>query len=215
MADNTLQQANETIATDDVGGVKFQRVKQCWGVDGVATDVSAAAPLPVVQTGASTLPTGAATAVNQALEVASLASIDGKLPALVSSRVPVESKLAAATSGGWSTKKIISAATTNLTLAKNSAGQVGGYVLGNLATTARFLKLYDAAATGDVTVGTTVPKLTIIIPGVGTPGAGANVEFTQGVEFSTGIVFALTTGIDDSSTAAVGAGEVAVNLLYK
>lgn len=35
------------VATDDIGGVHYQRVKPAWGVDGVAVDVSAAAPLPV------------------------------------------------------------------------------------------------------------------------------------------------------------------------
>ena len=33
--------------TDDVGGAQIQRVKPVWGADGVAVDVSAAAPLPV------------------------------------------------------------------------------------------------------------------------------------------------------------------------
>lgn len=36
-----------TIAADDVGGVLYQRVKPAFGVDGQATDVSEAAPLPV------------------------------------------------------------------------------------------------------------------------------------------------------------------------
>lgn len=47
MADNTTQQANENIATDDVGGVKYQRVKACYGTDGVGTDVNRGTPLPV------------------------------------------------------------------------------------------------------------------------------------------------------------------------
>lgn len=36
-----------TIAADDVAGVLYQRVKPAFGVDGQATDVSEAAPLPV------------------------------------------------------------------------------------------------------------------------------------------------------------------------
>lgn len=39
--------AGTTIAADDVDGVKFQRVKPAWGVDGVANDVNATTPLPV------------------------------------------------------------------------------------------------------------------------------------------------------------------------
>jgi hypothetical protein len=57
MSDNTNQQANDTISTDELaGGVKVQRVKVQHGTDGSATDVSASSPLPVgVQ---SALPAG-------------------------------------------------------------------------------------------------------------------------------------------------------------
>lgn len=51
MADNTRLNpgaSGDLIATDDVGGVKFQRVKVNYGDDGAATDVSLASPLPVV-----------------------------------------------------------------------------------------------------------------------------------------------------------------------
>lgn len=47
MADNTSQTGSDTIATDDIGGVKYQRVKATYGADGTATDVSDATPFPV------------------------------------------------------------------------------------------------------------------------------------------------------------------------
>lgn len=47
MADNTAQNGTSTVATDDIGGVHYQRVKATFGADGVATDVSAADPLPI------------------------------------------------------------------------------------------------------------------------------------------------------------------------
>lgn len=50
MADNTVQGGTDTIATDDVGGVKYQRVKNCFGADGAAVDVSATNPMPVALT---------------------------------------------------------------------------------------------------------------------------------------------------------------------
>jgi hypothetical protein len=44
--------AGKTIATDDIGGVQFQRVKIALGPDGVNNgDVSAANPVPVLGTG--------------------------------------------------------------------------------------------------------------------------------------------------------------------
>jgi hypothetical protein len=50
VADNTILNAGsggDTIATDDIGGVKHQRVKVEFGADGSATDVSTSNPLPV------------------------------------------------------------------------------------------------------------------------------------------------------------------------
>ena len=50
MADNTelnTGSGGDTIATDDIGGIKHQRVKVQHGADGSATDVSTASPLPV------------------------------------------------------------------------------------------------------------------------------------------------------------------------
>jgi hypothetical protein len=53
MADNVAITAGSgtTIATDDVGGAQYQRVKVVWGADGSVNDTSAAAPLPVVPNG--------------------------------------------------------------------------------------------------------------------------------------------------------------------
>lgn len=47
--------AGTSIATDDIGGVNYQRVKPAWGVDGVAVDVSESAPLPVADSAAEHL----------------------------------------------------------------------------------------------------------------------------------------------------------------
>lgn len=52
MADNVAITAGSgtTIASDDIGGVQYQRVKPTWGVDGTANDVNATTPLPVQET---------------------------------------------------------------------------------------------------------------------------------------------------------------------
>lgn len=77
MADNVAisEGTGTNIAADDVGGVKYQRVKTAWGVDGSAVDTSATDPMPVVQTGTPALPTGASTAANQSTGNASLATV--------------------------------------------------------------------------------------------------------------------------------------------
>lgn len=57
MADNvSINPGTGTpIATDDIGGVQYQRVKVCYGPDGSATDASADNPLPVTFAGSGGL----------------------------------------------------------------------------------------------------------------------------------------------------------------
>ena len=54
MADNTTLNTGaggDVISTDDLGGVKVQRVKVQYGVDGSATDVSDTNPMPIDDAG--------------------------------------------------------------------------------------------------------------------------------------------------------------------
>jgi hypothetical protein len=117
-----------------------------------------------------------------------------------------------ATHTGWDMLKTISAATTNATVVKASAGKLGGWFLSNVNASPRYLKVYNKATSP--TVGTDVPVLTIIIPG-NTAGAGANLESTNGLLFSTGISFAITTGVADNDATAVAANELVANLWFK
>lgn len=184
---------------------------------GVTQPVSAAS-LP--------LPTGAATAAKQpALGTAGSASADvitvqgiASMTALkvdgsaVTQPVSGAVGLAPATSGGSSVSRVISAASTNATSVKASAGQVYGWAAYNLNAAARYLKLYNKASSP--TVGTDTPVMTILIPG-NTAGAGTNIEMPNGIAFGTGIAMAITTGIADADTGAVAANEIVVNLWYK
>lgn len=120
--------------------------------------------------------------------------------------------LAPQTAGGLSIARVISAASTNATSVKGSVGQVFGWFLSNTNAAPRHLKLYNKASAP--TVGSDTPVMTILIPG-NTAGAGANVEFANGIAFGTGIALAITAGVGDADTGAVAANEVVVNLLYK
>ena len=80
MADNVTVQsdapasaaAGTVFAFDEIAGVKHARSKTGFGADGSYTDVSASDPLPVVQTGTPSLPTGAAnSAVTSVADTAS------------------------------------------------------------------------------------------------------------------------------------------------
>jgi len=109
---------------------------------------------------------------------------------------------------GYTISKLISAATTNATSVKASAGQLYGYFIYNDANATRYVKLHNTA--GAPTAGTGV-VMTIGIPA----GSAANVEFINGIAFGTGIAFTTVTGIADANATAVGASDLAINLFYK
>lgn len=73
----------------------------------------------ILSGGRTVLAPGAATAANQATGNASLASIDGKLPALAGGRVPVETKQIIATVGA--NTSVAAAVVDTLLLAANAA----------------------------------------------------------------------------------------------
>lgn len=93
---------------------------------------------------------------------------------------------------------------------KATAGKLYGWYIYNDGSSEVYVKLYNAT-TANVTVGTTTPVMTIPIPAT----SGANVEFTNGIAFSTAITAAATTGVADNDTGTPAANQVIANLLYK
>lgn len=113
-----------------------------------------------------------------------------------------------ATSGGLTISHLISAATTNLTNVKASAGQLYGWSIFNTNASVRYVKLHNTA--GSPTAGTGV-VYTIGVPA----GGGTNIDLAGGLVFSTGIAFSTVTEAADSGTTAVGAGDLIINLHWK
>lgn len=118
MADNVRINAvttpgGATIATDDVNGVQHELVKVEFGVDGVATMVSASDPLPVTGTvevsnfpvtqpvsgtvAVSSLPTGLATSANQQTDALTDAELRAAAVPVSLSVVPLATGAATAT----------------------------------------------------------------------------------------------------------------------
>jgi len=116
------------------------------------------------------------------------------------------------TQGGASMSKTISAASTNATNVKSSAGQLYGVQVFNTNAGARYLKVYDKATAP--TIGTDVPVKVLTVPG-NTAGGGLVIAWPTGLPFTNGIGFGTTTGAPDSDTGAVAANEIVINLDYK
>jgi hypothetical protein len=97
-----------------------------------------------------------------------------------------------------------SAATTNGTVIKASAGNVYNITASNNGAATAFVKLYNSTT---VTVGTTAIAVIIPVPA----GGVINVPFgALGSRFSTGICLSITNLIADADTTAVAAGQVKV-----
>jgi hypothetical protein len=123
---------------------------------------------------------------------------------------PFYVKQQAQTTGGATPYQLISAASTNATSLKGSAGTIYGIqVYNNSTTTNAYLKIYNKASAP--TVGTDTPIKTIMIPF----GGGSNVPIPDvGIALGTGIAFAITGGMAVSDTTAVAVTQVAVNIDY-
>ena len=112
-----------------------------------------------------------------------------------------------ATSGGPTTYHLVSAATTNLTNIKASAGQLYGWYIYNSNAAARKVAFHNVS--GAPTAGAAI-YFTLVIPAT----SGANVFIPHGIPFDTGIAISTVTGLADNDTAAVAANDLIINLWY-
>jgi len=129
-------------------------------------------------------------------------------PALTNAQ-PVALKAAA--SGGATPGHLVSAASTNATNVKASAGTIYSLSGFNLNASPRYLKIYDKASSP--TVGTDTPVAVFMMPG-NANGSGFSKAFSVGLALSNGFSFAITGGIADNDTTAVGAGDCVINYSY-
>lgn len=102
-----------------------------------------------------------------------------------------------------------SAATTNATSVKTTAGNLYSISISNISASIRYLKLYNK--TSAPTVGTDIPILTLTIP------ANNVLLFNLGqlgFRFTSGIAYAITGAAVDTDTTIIGASEVKVITSY-
>lgn len=136
--------------------------------------------------------------------------------AQISGTQPVSGTVTATVTGGTvvgvaptTTNAILSsAATTNGTVAKASAGTIYGLTVSNTGITAAFVKLHNSTT---ITVGTTAVALTVPVPAGGVVSLAWG---TQGMRYATGICYSITNQAADTDTTAVGLNNVKVNLSY-
>lgn len=163
------------------------------------------------------LPTGASTAAKQpALGTAGSASTDVITVQGIASGTPVPASISASTTGGATEYGLQSAASTNSTSVKGSAGTLLGLNLLNTTTTIYYLRMYNTASAPTCSSATNFVRTWPVPPAAAAGGAGGIAVHlpVMGTVYSTGIAFCLTGGptSTDNTNAATG---VFVNIDYK
>lgn len=103
----------------------------------------------------------------------------------------------------WSKARVAAAGSTNATSLKARAAALGGFVLINTSAALKFVKFYDKASAP--TVGTDVPAFTIPLPANGIP---VTLNSEAGIDFGTGLAYAITGAVGDADATAVSANDV-------
>jgi hypothetical protein len=114
----------------------------------------------------------------------------------------------ASATGGASTAKILTAATTNATSVKTSAGRLIGWSLSNTTAAFKYVHFHNLAAAP--TVGTSVPLFTIAVP----PNSHISSVYNGGRAMATGIAYSITGAIADLDATATAVGDVIGELSY-
>jgi len=104
----------------------------------------------------------------------------------------------------------VAAATTNATSVKAGSTTIVLAMLSNPTAANKFVKFFDKATAP--TLGTDVPKMTVLVPpGRTIPVTGHGI----GLRFSSGLAYAITGAIADNDATAVAAGDVSLDLWYE
>lgn len=113
-----------------------------------------------------------------------------------------------------STTGNIAANNTTAVVVKASAGTLMGVQVYGIGSAPAYLKIYNATS---ATCGSGTPVKRLMIPAAATAanGAGSNISFGDGIAFSTGITYCVTTGITDADTTAPAASTFLVNIDWK
>lgn len=110
--------------------------------------------------------------------------------------------------------KYDSAASTNATRVKATAGAVDQVTLINTTTTLYYLKFYDKGSAVPTCNSDTVRHKVPVPYGTSNSGGGAVVPFPLGIRFNLGIGFCLTGGLADSDNSNAATG-VVINVAFR
>lgn len=199
----TITSALQSTFQAEVGGFLKVRVTGLAAVTGTAT-------VTLIASQASTMIDIASIAagsnvIGQVTQSGTWTVMPGNTP----NTSPWLAKLELGTSSLSTSTSLNSAAGTNATSLKNTAGLVGFISVNNTTITPKYFRLFNKASAP--TVGTDIPFLVVTIPA----SSSKEVPYSNGLEFAAGIAYAITGGATTTDSTAVAAGDVQLNITWQ
>jgi hypothetical protein len=187
----TIISAQQDIWTTSVAGFSKVRITGLAAITGTAT---------VTMRGSDAAP-------NLVQTIATVQSV-GVIGASSNAIGDVGTIYRASAGNAASLAKILTAATTNATSVKASAGRLLGWSLVNTTAAIKVVHIHNKASAP--TVGTDSPTFSIVL------GANAHSEFRMegGIAMATGIAYSITGAIADLDATATAVGDVIGVLTY-
>jgi hypothetical protein len=189
--------------SDNAGSITVDAAAATFGVN----DAQIAGTAYDVNSGNKSAGTQRVTLATDQVQLTNALKVDGSA---VTQPVSLTStSLIPLTTGGLTIFHLISAASTNATNVKASAGQLYGWFIRNTNATTNMKVAFHNTA-GTPTAGASV-IFSVNIPA----GSAANVFGDIGLAFATGIGITTVTGTADTDATAVAVNDLDINLFYK
>lgn len=198
-----------TVNTATAAGAWFVNCQGCSTVRARATTYTSGTITAVLRATTApawlySAPVGATTAVSGTV-TANIGT--GSIAAGTNAIGDIGVQFRANATGAASRTHLISAATTNATVVKASAGRIVGWNISNTNAAYRYVKFHNQ--TTSPTAGTGVVQ-TVGVP----PNSNVNFNLSGGIAFTTGIAMTTVTGAADADTAAVGLNDLIIDIFY-
>lgn len=205
-----IQVSNDNINWVQLAGVGIQNVNNQnpqASITAVGTYIVNIASFAYVRITCSAFTSGNAAVFMKVSDTPALVSVGGPLP--TGTNTIGKAIITGSTSMGMTIAKLLSAATTNATSLKASAGTLCGGTVSNNSAAVKFLHLYNKASAP--TVGTDSPAFTILLP----VGVTTLVDLGPvGGSFATGIAYSITGAAGDLDATVTAVNDVSGVLVY-
>lgn len=140
---------------------------------------------------------------------------DGQNCITVSPTTPLPVANSSSSTGGATVSSAIAPATPAGVNLKATTGTLYGIQATTIQATPVYIKFYNSASAPTCGSGTPIARIMVPAASTAANGAGTNIMYPAGINFSSGIGYCVTGALADNDTTAITASNTIVNIQYK